>query len=317
MLRIASLNVNGMKAFYNRGVLPAFLSQYDPDILCFQETKCSASYAGYWLCEFSNYTVVASENRHKPGYSGVAMMIRKSLARTYTVTYPSFEDINSYYGGRVIVLEFDDHIVLNVYTLNSGEKEELRQQWDVLFLALISQLKQKGKPVIIMGDLNVCYQEVDHYNRAIYYDCFPSCYQFEMDGMTNLLGLGFTDIHRQLHPDERKYTYFSWKGNAYENNKGWRLDYPIISNELIPHVLRTEILDDVKMSDHYPIFMDLDIPKRALYTHHVKGGEYYLADTCKIQIDDVWHPAYVYRDHTGESYARTLQDFHAKFTKLE
>lgn len=317
-MRIVSLNINGMKAFYGRKVLDSFIIDYNPDIICLQETKCKTSDTGYWLCEYSDYHVYSSENIKRPGYAGVATMVKKSLNLNTIVSAPELSNINEYFGGRVLVTSFKDLTIVNVYTLNSGSgKEDLRPQWDEIFHAMISNLMKRNKNIVIVGDFNVCYSDLDHYNRSKYYDNYPSCYQFEIDGMKKLLDLGFTDAWRELNPDIRQYTWFSWRGNAWENNYGWRLDYPLVSNNLKSRVIDSVILDSRKMSDHFPIILDIEYPDDELYQHYKNGELYRILEKLKLQNQEGnWIDSYLYESLTGDRFARTVEEFEQKFKKI-
>lgn len=252
-MNIVSLNINGAKAFYNRGVMMDFIDRFNPDILCLQETKCSSGFVPYWLQDYDPYyNFYSVSNNSKSGYSGVSILVKKSI-HSYNVVIPNnFELESEYYGGRIIGLDFGDTLLLNLYVLNSGSgKEDLRDNWDELFHKYLSTIENKN--LIITGDFNVCHQDIDNYNREKYYDNYPGCYEFEINNMSKLMkDFNLIDAYRELNPTKRQYTWFNPRiPNQFDNNLGWRLDYFLISKGL--DYKDCLIYDDTKYSDHFPI----------------------------------------------------------------
>ena len=162
--------------------------------------------------------------------------------------------------GRVLVLEFPDFYLINVYTPNSKpdlSRLQLRHDsWDPEFKDLLNDL-EKTKPVITCGDFNCAHAEIDlarpnqnHHNAGFTDE--------EREGLTNLLNAGFTDTFRSLHPTDQRYTWWSHWGQARANNVGWRIDYFFISNSLKPHLKDAEIYEAVTGSDHCPISITME-----------------------------------------------------------
>jgi exodeoxyribonuclease-3 len=319
-MKILSLNVNGLKAFYNRSVLDRIISKHSPDILCLQETKCTDSYAGYWLCEYSDYSVIAAHNYLKSGYSGVAMMVKNELLeQIINIKKPIILKNNEYAPGRVITLEFDTLYVTTVYTLNSGsDKYDYRIEWDEAFINYLSTLKDK--PNIVLGDMNVCHSDMDHYHFDKYFDTCPGLYKVEIDGFTKLLNnLDLVDTYRKLHPDSIEYSWFSYMGKARENGNGWRLDYALASKSLMSLIKDSFIDNEEVRSDHSLIGIELsnqyELTPR-YYTHYRKGGKYRVISTGKVQIKLEWLPCITYENEQGERFTRELEDFKVKFKTL-
>jgi exodeoxyribonuclease-3 len=261
-MRIVSLNINGIKAFYNRldeDALPSLLRELNPDIIAFQETKATEKDVDYWLSEYVNeYNIFACSNNHKKGYAGVALMIKKGIEPIAVYTQ-SYKGDNIYYGGRLIAAEFDDFILINVYTLNSGgEKEDYRPEWDRYYIDWVKSINTRNKKLILCGDFNVCYEDIDNYNPVAYFDDYPGMYQFERDGMYQIrTELLVNDIWRDRNPLTQKFTWFSYRGGSYDQNHGWRLDYFLTSPELESRITNCEIRDDLRLSDHHPIILDI------------------------------------------------------------
>lgn len=251
-MKLISWNVNGIRAVIKKN-FGEFVAQYQPDILCLQETKARAEQVDLPL-ELAGYRCYWNAAQ-KPGYSGTAI-------------FTKHEPININYGigieehdteGRVITAEFPDFHLVTVYTPNSqNELRRLpyRQEWDADFLAYCKELEQ-SKPVIFCGDLNVAHQEIDlarpKQNRQS-----AGFSDEERANFDKILEAGFIDTFRHLHPDiTDTYSWWSYRAGARGKNVGWRIDYFCISSTLMDRVKSAEILADVHGSDHCPVTLDI------------------------------------------------------------
>ena len=262
MSRILSININGVKAFYNRGVLPDLLNKYNPDIVALQETKASETDTYYWLSDHAgDYLIVSNESKGKRGYAGVAFMVKKSFigSNPITIEKPEIdsddEDFMYYATGRVITIKINGFTIINTYVLNSGSgKEDYRSYYNTWFKNYIKRFESDN--LIVCGDFNVCHKEIDQYNWNNAYDTAPGLYEFEIDDFSELMDKNkLFDSFRELHPTEKKYTWFAYQSKGTFPDKGWRLDYFLVNN--MSFVKNSEILYD-KVSDHYPILLDYD-----------------------------------------------------------
>lgn len=254
-MRIVSWNVNGIRAIAKKDFF-ADLEAMKPDILCLQETKAGEDEVKAVLKSLKGYVVHANSSKARKGYSGTAV-----ISRTEPVDVLFDMAIGQHdQEGRIIAAEFDSFFVLSVYTPNSGEqlaRLDYRQQWDEDFKKHVQWLDRR-KPVLICGDLNVAHEPIDiarpkeNYNKSAGYT------QKEIDGFKHLLAAGFTDTWRQAHPDEVKYSYWNYWLNAREKNVGWRIDYVLASNRLVPRIKDTMIFNERMGSDHCPVGIDLD-----------------------------------------------------------
>jgi exodeoxyribonuclease-3 len=163
--------------------------------------------------------------------------------------------------GRVIAAEYDNYYLVTVYVPNAGEglkRLDYRAKWDEDFRQYLVGLNQK-KPVIICGDLNVAHQPIDiardkeNYNKSAGYT------QVEIDGFTKLLESGFVDTFRRFYPEEIKYTYWNYLFNARSRNVGWRIDYFLVSEELISKVKDATIYNQYLGSDHCPVGLMVEV----------------------------------------------------------
>lgn len=251
-MKLISWNVNGFRAALKNGFADSF-AQLNPDIMGLQETKMQPGQAvfepqGYWQCWNSAV---------KKGYSGTAV-----FARTQPIT-SQFGIGPAIHGdeGRAITLEYPNFYFVNVYTPNAQaelKRIEYRMQWEQDLKAYLQTLDAK-KPVIYCGDLNVAHNEIDLKNPG------PNRGQAgfsdqERARITDLLGSGFTDTFRALYPEKTgAYSWWSYRFSARKNNAGWRIDYFIVSNRLLPKVKDSFIYADITGSDHCPVGLEIDL----------------------------------------------------------
>ena len=260
MLRIFSWNVNGLRAVIRKGALQSFINEYRPDILCLQETKAKQGQAEIDLPEYEELW----NSAERPGYAGTAIFTKiKPLSVKYGLPVVDFADTfgDPLTEGRVLTAEFEKFYLVNVYTPNSKnglERLRLRsEKWDPGFLQYLKEL-EKVKPVVTCGDFNAAHEEIDiarpktNHHSAGFTD-------EERRGIGNLLGAGFIDTFRVLHPDEVRYTWWSHWGQARANNVGWRIDYFFISENLKDKLKAADIYENVTGSDHCPVSIELEI----------------------------------------------------------
>lgn len=248
-MKYISWNVNGVRAVAKKGFSDK-VREMNPDVICLQETKATPEQTAEAVADLEEYKVYGYGAERK-GYSGTAILTK-------------VEPINVSYGigveehdteGRVITAEFEKCFVVTTYVPNSGnglKRLDYREGWDVAMQDYLKSLDAK-KPVIWCGDLNVAHQEIDIARPKSNYNKTAGYTQVEIDGMTRLLDSGFIDTFREAHPDEVKYSWWSYRGGAREKNIGWRLDYFVISERLKDKVEEAFILNEVEGSDHCPV----------------------------------------------------------------
>ena len=248
-MKLISWNVNGLRAVMGKDFMDTFKT-LDADIFCLQETKLQAGQIEMDLPGYRQYWNYAE----KKGYSGVAVFSRvEPLSVTYGIGVDAFDR-----EGRVITLETENFYLVACYTPNSQEELKrlsFRMEWEDAFRDYLCSLDAK-KPVILCGDLNVAHEEIDLKNPKTNHQNAGFTDE-ERGKMTALLAAGFTDSFRFLHPDEVKYSWWSYRFHAREHNSGWRIDYFIVSNTLRDQIRKAEIHNEVFGSDHCPVELEL------------------------------------------------------------
>ena len=250
-MKLVSWNVNGIRACVKKGFLDYFNS-VDADIFSIQETKCQENQISLELDGYHQYWNYAE----RKGYSGTAIFTKKEpLSVSYGIEMeePDTE-------GRVITLEFDDFYVVNCYTPNS--KRDLtrlgyRLNWEDAMKEHLIKLNAH-KPVIFCGDLNVAHNEIDLKNPK------PNMgnsgfTEEERQKFSSLLDAGFIDSFRYFYPERTDaYTWWSYMSKVRERNIGWRIDYFVVSERLVPSLKEATIHHEILGSDHCPIVLEMN-----------------------------------------------------------
>jgi exodeoxyribonuclease-3 len=249
-MKFISWNVNGLRAVAGKGFADIF-DGFDADFVCLQETKLQA---GQLDLEFLGYTSYWNY-AEKKGYSGTCIYTREEpIGVTYGIGIPEHDT-----EGRVVTLEMPGFYLVNVYTPNSQDglrRLPYRMEWEDAFRAYLCGLKER-KGVIVCGDMNVAHEEIDLKNPDTNH--LNAGFSDEERGkMTELLGAGFVDSWRLQHPDEAKYSWWSYRMAARERNVGWRIDYFLVSDSLRERIVSTDIHNEIYGSDHCPVELVLE-----------------------------------------------------------
>lgn len=250
-MKLISWNVNGLRACMNKG-FEDFLRAADADIFCVQETKMQREQAEFVFEGYEEYW----NSAEKKGYSGTAVFTKeKPLSVTYGLGIEEHDK-----EGRVITAEYEKFYLVTVYTPNSQRelaRLDYRMTWEDVFRDYLLQLDAK-KPVIVCGDLNVAAEEIDLKNpktnrkNAGFSD-------EERAKFRELKAAGFVDTFRYLHPEEVKYSWWSYMFKAREKNAGWRIDYFVVSERIKDLVQTAEIHNEIFGSDHCPVSIEINL----------------------------------------------------------
>ena len=252
-MKLISWNVNGVRAVMKKEFMDSFTSM-NPDVLCLQETKAQDDQVLEALKEVEGYHIYTN-SAEKKGYSSTAIISKqKPISVTNGLGIEKHDN-----EGRVITAEYDEFYLVTAYVPNSQnglKRLDYRMEWDADMKAYLQKLDKK-KPVAFCGDLNVVHTEMDIKNHKSNYNKSPGYTQKEIDGLEAFLSGGFTDTFRALHPEEIKYSWWSYRFNSREKNTGWRLDYFLASDRILNKIKTAEIHNDIFGSDHCPVSITL------------------------------------------------------------
>ena len=246
-MKIVTWNVNGLPACKRKGFIK-FLVAEKPDIMCCQEikTKCPLKtppgYEQYWNIA------------KKSHYSGTLILTRKPvLSHTEGIGISKFDE-----EARTITLEFRDYYLVNVYVPNVNtnsppDRMDFRIEWNKAFHDYLACLT---KPVIVCGDMNVAYEDIDYYPENQKHQKNRFFDTEERNGFSQLLSLGLKDAFRAIYPyQEGVYSWWGPKNKDRAENRGSRLDYFLVSPELLCYVQNVKYHNNILASDHCPVSM--------------------------------------------------------------
>ena len=258
-MKIFSWNVNGIRAVYKKG-FSEFITQFNPDILCLQETKALREQvspeqatpqgrSSYWF------------SAEKKGYSGVATFTRLTPEETIVGIGDHLFDSE----GRVVVTRWPEFDIYNIYFPN-GARGPDRHNYKMNFLSFLYQHLNKeisaGRNIIVLGDYNIAPADIDIYD-PIKHARTSGFLPDEKAWFKSFLALGFVDTFREIHPNrEHAYSWWNQIERARLGNRGWRIDLICISRGLLPKLRGAEIHPEVEGSDHCPVSVEMDVEIR-------------------------------------------------------
>jgi exodeoxyribonuclease-3 len=255
ILKIYSWNVNGLRAIDGKGFYE-WLQEESPDILGIQETKLQKEQLTDKMINVEGYFSYFSF-AEKKGYSGVGVYTKvKPISVAHGIGVEKFDS-----EGRILVLEFQEFTLLNIYFPN-GQMNDERLQYKLDFYKALFEycddLKNQGKKLLIFGDYNTAHNEIDlkHPKPNSKRSGFLS---IEREWMDDIISRGYLDTFRYLHAETVEYSWWSYRFKARENNAGWRIDYHFITENFKEKLKEAYILGEVKGSDHCPVVVDLEI----------------------------------------------------------
>ncbi|MGS2741461.1 exodeoxyribonuclease III [Sinomicrobium sp. M5D2P17] len=254
-MKIISYNVNGIRAALTKGFLD-WLQSADPDVICIQETKARMDQLDLSLFEKVGYPYHYWFSAEKKGYSGVAILSKIQPGHVEFGTGIDYMDAE----GRNIRADFNGVSVMSLY-LPSGtniQRLDHKLQYMADFQEYINRLKLEKPNLVISGDYNICHRAIDIHDpvrNANVSGFLP----VERTWIDNFINSGFIDSFRHFNADPHHYSWWSYRANARNNNKGWRIDYNMVSKPLQENLQRAVILPEAKHSDHCPILVELNV----------------------------------------------------------
>ncbi len=256
-MKIISYNVNGIRAAIKKGFLN-WLQQANPDVICIQETKAQKEQLNAMDFELAGYPYQYWFSATKKGYSGVAIFCKEKPNNVVYGTGIETMDFE----GRNIRVDYDNVSVMSMY-LPSGTNDA-RLSFKLNYMAeiqeYVNQLKKEIPNLVICGDYNICHQEIDIHNPKM--KGVSGFLPEERQWIGEFIESGFIDSFRHLNKAPHHYSWWSYRANARANNKGWRIDYNMVAAPLKSAISRAYILPEAKHSDHCPIVVELDLPKK-------------------------------------------------------
>lgn len=255
-LKILTYNVNGIRAALTKNLL-GFLEKNKPDIVCIQEIKALPEQIDDTVFEHLGYKCYWY-SAQKKGYSGTGILTKiKPQNVVFGSNHPLYDS-----EGRILRTDFYDFSVISAYfpSGSSGdERQKIKMEFLDFFYHYILELKKVRKNLIICGDYNICHQAIDIHDPIGNKDSSGFLPE-EREWMSAFFKSGFTDTFRYIYPDlNNQYTWWSYRANARNNNKGWRIDYISVSEELKHFIRNAQILPYEMHSDHCPYFIEIEV----------------------------------------------------------
>jgi len=252
MAVILTYNINGIRAALKKD-LDSWIDSSKADIVCLQEIKAKPEQFNVEVFNKLGFECFIN-SAEKPGYSGVAIL---SKIKPKNVEYGCGIDKIDF-EGRVIRADYDNYSVMSVY-FPSGSNP-LRQAFKMEFLDLfydyIQELKKTIPNLIISGDYNICHTAIDIHNPQRNKNTSGFLPE-ERDWVTKFIASGFVDSFRHLNTEPHNYSWWSYRANSRVKNLGWRIDYNMISESLLPSLNRSVILSQAVHSDHCPVLVEI------------------------------------------------------------
>ncbi|WP_041936021.1 exodeoxyribonuclease III [Blattabacterium sp. (Nauphoeta cinerea)] len=252
-MKIISYNINGIRSGIRKG-LSDWIETNQPYILCLQEIKAFPEQIDTNLFDHLGYNHYWFPSKRK-GYSGVGLLCKEEPIHVeYGIGLDSIDE-----EGRVLRVDFKNLSVISLY-VPSGNDMMKRLNFKFFFmknfLLHIKKIKNKLNDMIICGDYNICHHEIDIYD-PIRNQNISGFLPKEREWMTDFINLGFTDSFRNFVQDPHHYSWWSYRSNARKSNKGWRIDYAMVSNSLKEKMRNAYLMPEVQYSDHCPVVLEI------------------------------------------------------------
>ncbi|MGM0635370.1 MAG: exodeoxyribonuclease III [Bacteroidota bacterium] len=252
-MKIISYNVNGIRAAIRKGLVD-WLKATDADVVCLQELKAQPDQINEQLFKEIGFQYCYWFSAEKKGYSGVGVLCKQKPQHIEFGTGIDYMDKE----GRNIRVDFDDVSIMSLYLPSGTNMDRLDFKLTYMddFYYYIQKLTEEIPNLVICGDYNICHEPIDIHD-PVRLKNVSGFLPVEREWLSTFLNGGFIDSFRYLHPDREEYSWWSYRANARANNKGWRLDYHLVSNPIENRIDRSVILPEAKHSDHCPVLLEL------------------------------------------------------------
>ena len=254
-MKIISYNVNGIRAALKKGFLE-WLEAASPDVLCLQETKAHKDQLDLSLFEAAGYPYHYWFSAQKKGYSGVAVLCKTKPAEVVYGTGIDYMDFE----GRNLLVRYPEISIMSMYLPSGTNQDRLDFKFNYMddFLDYTKSLKETDPNLVICGDYNICHQAIDIHD-PVRNKNISGFLPEERAWLSALLESGFTDSFRQINTAPNQYSWWSYRANSRANNKGWRLDYALVSSPLAAKISNAQILSAAVHSDHCPVTVEISL----------------------------------------------------------
>ncbi len=252
-MKIISYNVNGIRAAINKGFID-WLKSANPDVICLQEIKTMKEQLDLKLFEEAGYKHNFWFSAQKKGYSGVAILSKREPDHVEFGTGIESMDFE----GRNLRADFNGVSVMSMYLPSGTNDARLQHKFEYMDMIhdYLNKLRADIPNLIVCGDYNICHEEIDIHNPKM--KGVSGFLPEERKWLGKFINTGFIDSFRYLNPDRQEYSWWSYRANARTNNKGWRLDYAMVTKPLQENIKRAVILTEAVHSDHCPILVEID-----------------------------------------------------------
>ncbi len=253
-MRIISYNVNGIRAAISKGFIE-WLQIANPDVICLQEIKATEDQIPIADIEKAGYPYQYYFSATKKGYSGVAIL---SKIKPNEITFGTgIEHMD--FEGRNIRVDFDAFSVMSLYLPSGTNLDRLDHKFMYMddFQNYVNTLKNTNPNLIICGDYNICHESIDIHD-PVRNKTVSGFLPEERAWLDGFMKSGFIDSFRHFNKEPHHYSWWSYRAGARNNNKGWRIDYNLVSEPLRDKIKRAVILPEAKHSDHCPILVEIE-----------------------------------------------------------
>ena len=253
-MRIISYNVNGIRAAISKGFIE-WLQMANPDVICLQEIKATEDQIPIADIEKAGYPYQYYFSATKKGYSGVAIL---SKIKPNEITFGTgIEHMD--FEGRNIRVDFDAFSVMSLYLPSGTNLDRLDHKFMYMddFQNYVNTLKNTNPNLIICGDYNICHESIDIHD-PVRNKTVSGFLPEERAWLDGFMKSGFIDSFRHFNKESHHYSWWSYRAGARNNNKGWRIDYNLVSEPLRDNIKRAVILPEAKHSDHCPILVEIE-----------------------------------------------------------
>ena len=253
-MRIISYNVNGIRAAISKGFIE-WLQHANPDIICLQEIKATEDQIPVEAITNAGYPYQYYYSATKKGYSGVAILSKTKP--NHVVHGTGIEHMD--FEGRNLRVDFDDFSVMSLYLPSGTNIDRLDHKFKFMddFQLYINELRKQAPNLIICGDYNICHEAIDIHDPVRNKNVSGFLPQ-ERSWLDGFIKSGFVDSFRHFNSDPHQYSWWSYRAGARGNNKGWRIDYNLVSDTLKHKLKRAVILSDAIHSDHCPVLVEIE-----------------------------------------------------------